>query len=50
MVMLKTRLLNDWLGTSYSLDDVADMDELTFEVLMSLKRGLNPPKDKDARK
>ena len=36
MVMLKTRLLNDWLGTSYSLDDVADMDELTFEVLMSI--------------
>jgi hypothetical protein len=44
LVMMKTRLLNNWLGTCYTLDEVAGMDNLVFDILGAVKRGLNPPK------
>lgn len=43
-VMLKTRTLNQWLGTSYSLEEVAGMDDLLFDVLGAVRQALNPPK------
>ena len=43
-VMLKTRMINDWLGTRYSLDEVAEMDDLVFDILGALRQALNPPK------
>ena len=43
MVMLKAHHLNSYLGTNYSLDEEADMDELMFEVMFALRRGMNPP-------
>ena len=41
--MLQTRSLNRWLGTNYTLDEVAEMDPLAFEILAALNRGLFPP-------
>lgn len=51
MVMLQTRLLNNWLGTSYTLDQVAEMEPLLFDILVALNQGLFPlePKKKDKR-
>jgi hypothetical protein len=46
MVMLNTRLLNKWLGTTYTLEEVAEMDPLTFEVRAALAVALDPPKGK----
>ena len=46
MAMLRARMLNDWCGTSYSLEEVAEMDDLLFDVLGALRRGLEPPKKK----
>jgi hypothetical protein len=43
-IMLQTRMVNDWLGTNYTLDEVAEMDELTFEIMGALRQALNPPK------
>lgn len=40
--MLRARLLNSWLGTNYGLDEVADMDELTFDILAALREALEP--------
>ena len=41
-MILHTRILNDYLGSSYSLEEVADMDPLLFEVLVAVKQGMNP--------
>ena len=45
VVMLKTRVLNDFLGTRYTLDEVSEMDPLIFDLLGAIRRGLFPPKD-----
>jgi hypothetical protein len=46
MVMLNTRLLNKWLGTTYTLEEVAEMDPLRFEIRAALAVALDPPKGK----
>ena len=43
-IMLKTRMVNDWLGTSYSLEEVGEMDDLLFDIMGALRQALNPPK------
>lgn len=40
VVMMNTRMLNQWLGTHYTLDEVAGMDGLLFELLHALREGL----------
>ena len=47
--MLKTRALNDWLGTTYTLDEVAEMDWLWFDIMGTIKEAANPPR-KDEEK
>ena len=47
--MLNTRLINDWLGTSYSIEEVAEMDSLLIDILGALRQGLNPTKGKVER-
>jgi hypothetical protein len=42
-IMLRTRVVNRWLGTTYSLEDVAEMDPLLFELMAALQVGLAPP-------
>lgn len=44
--MLRTRMLNQWLGTSYHLEEVAEMDPIAFEILNALHSGLFPPEPK----
>lgn len=46
VVMLRAKVLNDYLGTSYTLAEVAEMDGLLFDILGALKQGLNPPESK----
>jgi len=41
--MLNARVLNQWCGTSYRLEEVAKMPALLFEILQSLQQGLEPP-------
>jgi len=48
--MLKTRMINDWLGTRYTLDEVAEMDDLLFDILGALRQALNPPKKETKKK
>ena len=43
-VMLQTKMLNDFLGPVYTLDDVSEMHWLTFDVLGAIRQALNPPK------
>ena len=43
-VMLNTRSINRYLGTSYTLDEVAEMDPVLFTMLAALRQGENPPK------
>ena len=45
-VMLKARMINDWCGTHYTLEEVSEMPDLLFEVLGALRRGLQPPRKK----
>lgn len=42
-VMLETKMLNQWLGTHYSLEDVAEMDPLVLVLMNALNQGLTPP-------
>jgi len=45
--MLNTRQLNKWLGTSYTMEEVSEMDWLTFDLLSALAIALEPtPKGK----
>ena len=44
--MLQARFVNRWLGTNYTLEQVAEMDTLTFDILAALNRGLFPPEPK----
>jgi len=39
-------MINTWLGTQYSLEEVAEMDDLLFEMLGAVRRGMEPPKKK----
>jgi hypothetical protein len=43
-VMLQTRMVNDWLGTNYTLEEVSEMDDLLFEIMGAIRQALNPPK------
>ena len=42
--MLRTRWLNEWLGTHFTPEEVEARDLLEFEMAMALQRGMNPPK------
>ena len=42
VVMLKTRALNKSFGTSYTFEQVAEMDELAFSIQGWLMRALYP--------
>ena len=44
--MLRARMLNEYCRTHYSLEEVAEMDDLLFEVLGAVRRGMEPPKKK----
>ena len=39
-------MINTWLGTQYNLEEVSEMDDLLFEVLGAVRRGMEPPKKK----
>ena len=39
--MLNTKLLNDYLGTSYSMDEIVEMDPLLVSIVVALKRGFD---------
>lgn len=41
---MNTRALNDWLGTNYTLDEVAEMNWLVFDILGAIKQAADPPK------
>ena len=43
-IMLKTRMVNDFLGTRYSLEEVSEMDDLLFDMLGAIRQALFPPK------
>ena len=47
--MLKTRALNDWLHTNYTLDEVAEMDWLGFDIMGTIKEAANPPKEDEEK-
>lgn len=42
MHMLNAKVVNDYLGTSYGLEWAMEQDLLLFDILLALKRGLNP--------
>ena len=44
VTLLQTRALNDFLGTAYTLDEVAEIEPMVFDLLGAIKRGLYPPK------
>lgn len=44
IVMLRTRWLNNWLGTTYTLDEVEAMSPLTFAIAVALARGQATPR------
>ena len=41
--MLHTRTLNNWLGTTYTLEEVSEMDWLVFDIMGAIKQAANPP-------
>ena len=42
--MLRAKNLNGWCGTTYSLEEVDEMDPLVFIVLDALRQGIEPPR------
>jgi len=44
--MLQAKSLNSWLGSTYSMEDVAEMDDLLFDILNTMRTALNPPEGK----
>jgi hypothetical protein len=49
--MLATRELNQWLGTSYTLEEVARMDPLLFDIYAAVRQGIpTAPKPKGPKK
>lgn len=44
--MLNAQALNNWLGTSYTPEQAADLDWLVYVIFGAVKRGMEPePKD-----
>lgn len=43
-------MLNQWLGSSYSLEQVAEMDPLIMVLMNALNQGLTPPPRDKKRK
>lgn len=41
---MNTRLFNEYLGSAYSLEEVAAKDPLEIIILLALKRGMSPTK------
>lgn len=41
-ILLATRAINRFAGTAYSLEEVAAMDPIVFELIAALQRGINP--------
>ena len=45
--MLYTRMINQWLHTSYTMEEVAEMPDTVTDIITGLRGGLEPrPKDK----
>ena len=42
----RTRLYNQWTGSSCTVEEVAAMDPLVFTVMGMVARGMDPPKGK----
>ena len=42
--MLNTRIFNEYLGSAYGLEEVADMDPIMMIIMLALKRGMDPPR------
>lgn len=42
VIMLNTRMLNDWTGAGYTMEQVAEMDPLLFDVMVGQKQGMYP--------
>ena len=40
--MLHTKAVNDWLGTSYTIEEVATWDWLVMDILLAVQQGMNP--------
>ena len=40
----RTRLVNQWLGTAYSIEEITEMDPLVFTVMGMVAKGMDPPK------
>jgi hypothetical protein len=52
VTILACRMLNQWLGTTYTLDEVAEMDPLLMDMISVIGQGIKPrlpPKDKKAK-
>lgn len=45
-ILLATRTLNRFTGASYSIEDVAAMDPLIFDIVAALEQGLKPERKK----
>lgn len=48
-LMLNTKLINSFMGTAYTVEEVADMDWLVFEMIAAYQQGMNPPPKKGRR-
>ena len=40
--MLNVKVVNDYLGTSYGIEEVASWDGLVIDILLALRQGMNP--------
>ena len=47
VVMYQTRAINNWLHTHYTLEEVAGMDPLLFDIMGAVAQGMNPKKGDD---
>ena len=41
--MLNTKVVNTYLGTHYTVEEIAAMDPLFIEILLSVKQAVEPP-------
>lgn len=52
-IMLQTRQLNQWLGTNYTLDEVANdpvlRDPMVLNMMGAIQSGLTPPDQKSPK-
>lgn len=49
ITMLRARTINGYCHTHYSLEEVAEMPDLLFEVLGAVRQGLEPIKAEKRR-